>query len=320
MWSGEDDAMHGLGCSGPCMGADGNLYEWVGGVDGLGNPVGFWKRLRRAMRSAYRSAAPFIAPMVAPYATPFLGPAGPAPGAAPPGTPVEGLGADELNQVMGVGSYFGELAEGPDGNLYQWAQSVDGLGNGFGFWKRLRRGLRRFVRRAMPLAQQFATFVPGGSAALTAATPWLQRAGVAGDGIGALYEAPDGSLYQVQGMDADDDIHGFEDDEMHGLEDDELQGLEDDDELKGIADDDLSDDGDVLQGFADDEMHGVGDDEMQGFSDDDVHGYGDDEVHGTAGYVREGMNGVEGFIPHTPTQTPWFRAPSRPPPLWSPLW
>lgn len=324
MWSGEDDAMQGLGCPGPCMGADGNLYEWVGGVDGLGNPVGFWKRLRRAARSVYRRAAPFIAPMVAPYAAPFMAPAGPPPApvappvspptpesaeAAEPGTAGWGIGADDMTQVMGIGSYVGELAEGPDGNLYQWVQGVDGLGNGFGFWKKLRRRLRKVVRRAMPFAQRLAPFIPGGSAALMTATPWLQRAGVAGDGIGALYEAPDGSLYQVQGMDADDDLQGLEDDDdLRG--DDDLQGLEE--EVEGFSDDDLSDDGDELRGFADDEMQGYGEEDMQG--------YGDEEVQGVDGYVRDGVSGVEGFIPDAPRETPWHRAPAQPPPLWSPLW
>jgi hypothetical protein len=273
------------------MGADGNLYEWVGGVDGLGNPVGFWKRLKRLARQA----APFLAP-----------------GVPIPGLTGSGLGADDLTQVMGMGEYVGELAEGPDGNLYQWVQGVDGLGNAFGFWKRLRRGLRNVVRKAMPFAQRLAPFIPGGSAALMTATPFLKQAGFAGGGIGALYETPDGSLYQVQGVDADDDING----------------LEDDDELKGFADDDLSDDGDELRGFADDDMQGYGDDDVQGFEDDDVQGfedddmqgYGDDEVQGMDGFVREGVNGLEGFIPNAPRETPWHKAPAQPPPMWSPIW
>ena len=39
----------------------------------------------------------------------------------------------------GLGS-VGDIAEGPDGNLYEWVQGVDGLGNPIGFWKRLKRG------------------------------------------------------------------------------------------------------------------------------------------------------------------------------------
>ena len=92
------------------------------------------------------------------------------------------------------------------------------------------RGSRRLAKRALPIVQKLAPFVPGGAAALTAATPFLKQAGVAGfGGLGALYAAPDGSIYQVQGVDAGDSIDGFADDELNGLADDELQGLADDD-------------------------------------------------------------------------------------------
>ena len=132
--------------------------------------------------------------------------------------------------------FFGEIAEAADGNLYQWVQGVDGLGSPFGFWKRI----KRLARRALPLVQKIAPFVPGGAAALTAATPFLKHAGIAGLGeIGALYAAPDGSLYQVQGVDAADSIDGFADDDLNGLADDELQGLADDD-LNGLADEDCA--------------------------------------------------------------------------------
>ena len=42
MWLGEDDTMQGVGCAG-AEGTDGQLYQWVEGVDGLGNAVGFWR-------------------------------------------------------------------------------------------------------------------------------------------------------------------------------------------------------------------------------------------------------------------------------------
>ena len=44
--------------------------------------------------------------------------------------------------MMGVG-YLGEVRQGPDGNLYQWMQGVDGLGNAIGFWGKLRRLARK---------------------------------------------------------------------------------------------------------------------------------------------------------------------------------
>jgi hypothetical protein len=34
------------------QGPDGNLYEWVAGVDGLGNPIGFWKKAFSFVKSA----------------------------------------------------------------------------------------------------------------------------------------------------------------------------------------------------------------------------------------------------------------------------
>jgi hypothetical protein len=197
MWLGDEESVQGVGCSGPCMGADGNLYEWVEGIDGLGNPVGFWKRLRRGLRR------------VAPLAQMIPGGAATMSVARRAGL----MGADEMTEVMGVGA-LGELAEGPDGNLYQWVQGVDGLGNPFGFWKRLRRGLKRVVKRAMPLAKMVAPYVPGGAAALTVATPFMRQAGIMG--------ADDQVLQGLEG-----------DDELQGLSEEELQGLEADDEIQG---------------------------------------------------------------------------------------
>jgi hypothetical protein len=301
MWLGDDDTVQGLGCPGTCMGSDGNLYEWVQGVDGLGNPVGFWKRIRRGLRriaplaqrfaplipggqfvqQAARAFAPPVAqaPVTPPAVTP---PEAPAP------TPMAGWGLGEV----------GDIAEGPDGNLYEWVQGVDGLGNPIGFWKRLKRGFKSLAKRAIPLAQQFAPFVPGGAAALTAASPFLKQAGLVGtDGLGALYEAPDGSLYQVQGMGDDDELRGVGDEELQGLSEDELRGLEDDDELRGFADDD------ALRGMAaDDELRGLSDDEMQGMD----------------GFVRDGVSGWEGFQPDAPRETPQFRGQGSP--MWTPLW
>src|SRR5918999_2996001 len=124
------------------------------------------------------------------------------------------LSEDEAIQMMGIG-YLGEVRQGPDGNLYQYVQGVDGLGNPIGFWRRLKRFASRVVSKALPIAKQFAPFIPGGAAALTAVTPFLKQAGVAGyEGIGALYEGPDGSLYHVQGLAEDEELRGVGEDEM----------------------------------------------------------------------------------------------------------
>ena len=297
---GQDDTMQGLGCGRGCAGAAGPRYQWVQGVDGLGNTVGYWQPTQPLSPGApyARNAAPF----------------------------------------------FGEIAEAVDGNLYQWVQGVDGLGSPFGFWKRI----KRLAKRAMPLVQKIAPFVPGGAAALTVATPFLKQAGVAGLGdVGALYAAPDGSLYQVQGVDAGDSIDGFAADELQGLSADDLNGLADD-ELRGLSDDELrglaADDelrgfgeGDDLRGFAaGDELNGFGADpdlngfaamdpldgidadELNGFADDELRGVGDDDR--MSGYLRDGrINGIDGYRPDGPPSTPGF-SPAANAPMWAPLW
>ena len=317
MPQGQDDTMQGFGCGRGCAGTAGPRYQWVQGVDGLGNTVGYWRPTQPAGAGApyARNAAPF----------------------------------------------FGEIAEAADGNLYQWVQGVDGLGSPFGFWKRI----KRLAKRAMPLVQKIAPFVPGGAAALTMATPFLKQAGVAGLGdVGALYAAPDGSLYQVQGVDAADTIDGFADDELNGFADDELQGFADDD-LNGLSDDELrgleADNelsgfavGDDLNGFAaGDELNGFGaepdlngfaamdpldgmdadelngfaaSDDLDGFAADDLNGFADEELRGIgddermSGYVRDGrLNGIEGYRPDAPPATPAF-SPAPNAPMWAPLW
>jgi hypothetical protein len=343
---GEDDItqMMGIGRVGEVrQGPDGRLYQWVQGVDGLGNPIGFWRALRRVGRGLRRVAqrALPIVQQVAPLvpgggavtaalrtAAPVLRQAGVTGhnglGAlyqAPDGSlyqvqglaqdeELQGLGEDELTQMMGIG-YVGEVRQGPDGKLYQWVQGVDGLGNPVGFWRALRRvgrGLRRVARRALPIVQQVAPLIPGGgvvTAALRTAAPVLRQAGVTGhNGLGALYQAPDGSLYQVQGLGQDEDLRGLsEDEDLQGLaQDEELQGLAEDEELPGLAEDE------ELQGLAEDE-------EVQGFGQDE-------ELQGLdQGYVRQDrMNGLEAYVPEQPASTRWFTPPNQPPEMWKPLW
>jgi hypothetical protein len=258
------------------------------------------------------------------------------------------LGQDDTMQGVGCG----RGCAGAAGPRYQWVQGVDGLGSPFGFWKRI----KRLAKRALPIVQRIAPFVPGGAAALTAATPFLKHAGIAGLGdVGALYAAPDGSLYQVQGVDdadsidgfADDDLNGFADDELQGFADDDLNGMSDD-ELRGLAaDDELSGygEGEDLNGFAaGDELYGIGAepdlsgfaamdpldgidaDELNGYAADDLDGFADDELNGFAddermsGYVRDGrINGIEGYRPDGPPTTPAF-SPAPNAPMWAPLW
>jgi hypothetical protein len=229
--------------------------------------------------------------------------------------------------MMGLG-YPGEVRAGPDGNLYEWVQGIDGLGTPYGFWKFFkraaqrvrrfaRRRLRPFLRRYLPVASQAAAFIPGAGPAVAsgirAATPYLQRAGLVGtDGLGALYQAPDGSLYQVAGYGEDEALEGYgEDEELQGFaEDEELGDYGEDEELTGYGEDD------ELQGFAEDE-------ELTGYGEDEELGdYGEDEELGDLyGYIKENqMRGLEAFVPDTPPGTRMFTAPTQPPELWKPLW
>jgi hypothetical protein len=56
--------MMGIGRYGEVReGPDGRHYQWVQGIDGLGNPIGFWRglrRLRRRLRSVVRRALPAV--------------------------------------------------------------------------------------------------------------------------------------------------------------------------------------------------------------------------------------------------------------------
>jgi hypothetical protein len=123
-----------------------------------------------------------------------------------------------MTNMMGIGSYVGEVRRGPDGQPYQWVEGVDGLGNPIGFWRRV----KSLVRRALPLAKM----IPGVGPIIGAVKPFCQtlpqmrpfiqqapgirpvytmgtkickvlgKAGIAG-AEGAIMEAPDGQLYEV---------------------------------------------------------------------------------------------------------------------------
>jgi hypothetical protein len=89
--------------------------------------------------------------------------------------------------VMGLGSYAGELRQAPNGDLYQWEEGVDGFGNPVGFWKILKKGIsaaRRVaripaVRKLLPVA---AGMIPGIGPAAAAGVRAAQSAGFLGNG------------------------------------------------------------------------------------------------------------------------------------------
>jgi hypothetical protein len=80
-------------------GPDGQAYQWMEGVDGLGNPIGFWGKLKKLGRKLLTQASPFASLI-------------PIPGLAP--------ALQVAQRALGVG----EVAEGPDGQLYEVVEGV----------------------------------------------------------------------------------------------------------------------------------------------------------------------------------------------------
>jgi len=147
------------------QGPDAQLYEWVEGADGVGNPIGFWRGLKRLARRAL--------PL-----TRFI------PGY---GTAIYAAGkAAQRAGLLGTDS-TGKVAQGPDGQLYEWVEGVDGLGNPIGFWKNLKRAAGGVLRRALPAASGL---IPGAGALLPAATSLLRRGGGPGIVGGMLRNIP----------------------------------------------------------------------------------------------------------------------------------
>jgi hypothetical protein len=127
-------------------------------------------------------------------------------------------GPQDATEMMGIGSYVGEVRRGPDGQAYQWVEGVDGLGNPIGFWK----GLKSLVSKALPIAKMIPGIGPiiGAVKPFCQALPQLQpvinqapgagpvfslgtkickvlgKVGIAG-ADGEIMEAPDGQLYEV---------------------------------------------------------------------------------------------------------------------------
>jgi hypothetical protein len=108
-------------------------------------------------------------------------------------------------------------------------QGVDGLGNPFGFWKKLKRLARKarpFLQKALPIAQKIAPFIPvygpAIAAGLKVATPILKQTGIVGtEGLGELYEGPDGAVYEMQGVGQEEDLTGLAQEELEGFAQDE---------------------------------------------------------------------------------------------------
>lgn len=294
----EYNPMTGVGYLGEVrLGADGQLYEWVQGIDGLGNPVGFWRALRRRLRRIGRGILRTALPLVRRFA-PFV------PGVGP----LVSAGLPLLRQFAPRARRVARFVPGVD----------PGAATAFAPAMAVSTGTMA------PGAAMSPTDYPGAGVPAApadgSASAEPQQATVEGyAGLGALYQAPDGSLYQVQGLDDEDDLRGLEEeDELRGFaQDEDLRGLMQDQELQGLEEEEL-------QGLAQEELQGLAQEELQGLAqEDDLRGFAaDDELQGLdQGYVRqEEVSGLEGYIPTPQPQTRWFAPPALPPALWRPLW
>jgi hypothetical protein len=280
----EDEAarMMGLGYVGELyQDLDGYLYEWVEGVDEWGDPIGF----------------------------------------------LQGLSEPEVAELSGLGALY----QAPDGTLYQMQglaeeeKPMEAMGPRAQGQRRLpgRRPRRPgpgvkggpprkkggFLKKLLPIAKFAAGIIPGvgpvARAALDVGSKLLMKPGVAGyAGLGALYAAPDGTIYQVRGL-AEEDLDGlYADEELRGFaEDEELRGFAEDEELRGLDEDE------ELRGFAEGpELRGLAEDEkLRGLEQ---------------GYVREvDVSGLEAYVPAVKQpETRWFKPPTETPEIWKPLW
>lgn len=296
--------MRGMGYLGELRQApDGSLYEWVQGVDGLSNPIGFWKKLKRWGKRLAKTAIKYYPPAaalqsLAPLATqalPYIQQAIAPPPVAPtvpvmpvtpvtpiatPVTPPAAPAATEATpaEAGAAGWGLGSLLQGPDGRLYQiqgWGEADDLRG----FAEDDLRGFAEDELRGLDEADDL-------------------------HGLGALYQAPDGTLYRVQGVSEADDLRGFAEDD--------LRGLDESDDLRGFAEEDL-------RGFAGDDLRGFEEvDDLRGFAEDDMRGF--EEADELRGFAEDDLHGLEAYVQNQPAGTRWFTPPSQPPDMWRPLW
>ena len=122
---------------------------------------------------------------------------------------------DDMAEIMGIGNYVGEVRRGPDSQLYQWVEGVDGLGNPVGFWKKFKKvvgkvtsvipgasNVKRMVKAfcsGLPKIQPIVSLHPaiGPFAQIgTRVCKTLRKVGLAGV-EGEIMQAPDGQHYEV---------------------------------------------------------------------------------------------------------------------------
>ncbi|MHA4170075.1 hypothetical protein, partial [Bacillus cereus] len=108
----EIQGLLGVGYPGATIqGPDGHLYGWISGYDGLGNPLGFWGKLKRLVKK--------IAKKVLPIATNFL-PLVPGIGPAA----ATALKIARGSGLLGISQTGTPIYRGVDGSLY----GIEGVG------------------------------------------------------------------------------------------------------------------------------------------------------------------------------------------------
>jgi hypothetical protein len=321
---GQDDMTQtmGIGTLGEIrQGPDGNLYQWVHGVDGLGNPLGFWKKLKKIARAVTKPVADVAQKAVQFVKKPYCIPLQAIPG------PIKGI----TKQVCRVVGHLKPLANIPVvGSYYQGINRFCNVAKGCGI-----AGLESSLMQA-PDGTIYQVQGLADDADLNMGTGY--------SGLGALFQAPDGTIYQMSNV-GDDELQGFEaDDELGDLADEDLQGFEADDDLGDLTEEELRglEADDELQGFeaddelgdlaADDELHGfAADEDLSEFAEDEVGYLADEDLQGCRcneqnlsedldGYIPDNRpQGLSGYVPAgSATQT--ARKFSQTPEPWKSLW
>ena len=298
------------------QGPDGQLYQLSQTVDGLGN-LGFsWLPI---VGQALQQLSPLLS---------------------------QGLGEEVFDQPQ-----LGEVRIGADGQLYQYTQTVDGLGNvGLGFAPLipiLTKALP-FVAQALPAVASVVGNLFGGRAPAPAApvVPAVPVAPVAPASGGVdlsqlipqITQAVAGLLARsrrrrsvLSGLAEEPDLYGFgEEPDLYGFgEEPDLYGigLEPDDSLGltedelGLGDFYLGEDGGLyeLQGLEEDlpeDLRGLelDPDESLGLTEDEP-------FSGMQGYLRKTPGSqLQGYRTGHPSASPPFVPSATPSELWKPLW
>ncbi|WP_255298363.1 hypothetical protein [Brevibacillus dissolubilis] len=323
----------GLGTPGELRsGPDGRVYGWVEGLDAVGRRKGAWTPYSRLRRRVYRLCAYTFPRHYGRGKRPLIRPAAPStqirplytrnvrPAVTsmprvlrPDAVALRGLGAPaEVQGLLGVG-YPGAIVQGPGGHLYGWISGYDGLGNGLGFWSKLKRLAKRGLKfvaknvapKLLPIATKLLPFIPGVGPAAATAINVARGAGLLGIAQTGtpIYLGLDGYIYGVEGADpmhglAADSMHGLAADPIHGLDVDLIHGLEAD-LIHGLEADPIHGFGaDPIHGLEADPMHGFGADPIHGLEADPMHGFGADPIHGLEvdpmhGFGADPIHGLE---------------------------